>query len=131
MIYFSFVPFVIIAFTVNNMPNAFPLNEDKIGNEGIDPDLVELTLREKGKRTSYDNANVLIQSRRNTISQIMLEIGMSVTDVETGPSVDVSKSRRRLSALVKAADAETFTLRNEEAGEEVRDDNSANGEWNE
>ena len=105
MIYTGLVPFAIIAASVQNMPSAFPVDKEKIEKEGIDPELVELTLREKGKRTSYDDTNLLIQSRRESISQIVQELGLSVTGAP-----DVSKSQRIIDAMMKAEEVEKTSL---------------------
>ena len=86
------------------MPTSFPIDEEKIQKEGIDPDLVELTLHEKGMRQSYDGTNVLVEQRRSSITELLssLESDKAVESKDT--LVERAKSRRKLSALLHPLD---------------------------
>jgi solute:Na+ symporter, SSS family len=70
------VPTVLLFVAIYKMPDEFPVDEVKIEQEGIDTDLVELTPEEMGRRTSYDEPNVLILRRRSSIQQTMEELGI-------------------------------------------------------
>jgi hypothetical protein len=62
---------------IKNMPNTFTIDTDKIEKDGIDVDLVELTLREKNRRTSYDERNTLLYRHRSTISTTMEDVNIA------------------------------------------------------
>jgi Na+/proline symporter len=96
----SLVPCLLLLDALWKMPNHFPVDEKRIEHEGIDPDLVELTLYEKGRRTSYDEQNILVNSRRSMISASMKNLGLDKLPSE---DLESTSSRRRLSALVLAA----------------------------
>ena len=71
-----------------------------IEKDGIDPDVVELTPKEMGRRMSYDQQNDLLHRRRSTIRAKMSELGLSAEmarDVEDEPP---NEGRHRLSLLV-------------------------------
>ena len=71
------VPTVLLLAAIEKMPDEFPIDEKKIEQEGINPDLVEMTREELGRRTSYDERNILIHRRRSTISQEMDKLGLT------------------------------------------------------
>jgi hypothetical protein len=98
----SIIPFVILMVAVKNMPNTFAIDADKIEKEGIDVDLVELTLREKNRRTSYDERNTLLYRRRSTISKTMEDVKLAADLAKVQEDEKVRDSRRRMSALVMA-----------------------------
>lgn len=87
---------------IKNMPDTFAVDAKKIEEEGIDPDLVELTLNEKNKRTSYDERNILVHRRRSTISKTMEEIQLAIAQAKVEEDDKVTENRRRMSALVIA-----------------------------
>jgi hypothetical protein len=101
MIYLNIIPFVILVVAVKNMPTSFPIDEEKIQNEGIDPDLVELTLHEKGMRQSYDGTNILVEQRRNSITELLSSLNQGVGNGDTS---ERAKSRRKLNALLHPLD---------------------------
>ena len=104
MIYMNILPFVILVVAVKNMPASFPvINEEKIQKEGIDPDLVELTLHEKGTRQSYDGTNVLVEQRRSSITELLSSLESDKV-VDNEDSLERAKSRRKLSALLHPLD---------------------------
>jgi len=104
MIYMNILPFVILVVAVKNMPTSFPvINEEKIQKEGIDPDLVELTLHEKGMRQSYDGTNVLVEQRRSSITELLSSLESDKV-VDNEDSLERAKSRRKLSALLHPLD---------------------------
>jgi hypothetical protein len=92
---------VILVVAVKNMPTSFPIDEEKIQNEGIDPDLVELTLHEKGMRQSYDGTNILVEQRRNSITELLSSLNQGVGNGDTS---ERAKSRRKLNALLHPLD---------------------------
>ena len=91
------IPFAITLVEVLLMPTSFPIDEENI--EAIDPNLVELTVRERAMRTSYDSTNTLILSRRSVISKTLDDI-QSSTQSRLVDNSDSMQSRRRLSALL-------------------------------
>ncbi|KAL7547566.1 hypothetical protein ACHAWF_010859 [Thalassiosira exigua] len=99
----SLLPCLLLLDAIWKTPNHFPVDEKRIEQEGIDPDLVELTLYEKGRRTSYDEQNLLVCSRRSMISTSMKNLGLDKLPSE---DLESTASRRRLSALVLAASAQ-------------------------
>jgi len=101
MIYMNILPFVILVVAVKNMPTSFPIDEDF--KEDVDPDLVELTLHEKGMRQSYDGTNVLVEQRRSSITELLSSLE-SDKAVESKDSLERAKSRRKLSALLHPLD---------------------------
>ena len=96
------LPFAILLIAIKNMPDTFAVDAKKIEEEGIDPDLVELTLNEKNKRTSYDERNILVHRRRSTISKTMEEIQLAIAQAKVEEDDKVTENRRRMSALVIA-----------------------------
>ena len=101
------VPTVLLLIAIYNMPDQFPVNEKKIETEGIDPNLVEMTREELGKRTSYDEQNILIHRRRSSISQTMDELGLTKSELMevSMRSTASTPSQRRLSALATKANS--------------------------
>ena len=101
MIYMNILPFVILVVAVKNMPTSFPIDEDF--KEDVDPDLVELTLREKGMRESYDGTNMLVEERRSSITELLSSLE-SDKSMESEDTLERAKSRRKLSALLHPLD---------------------------
>jgi len=107
------IPCALLLKAIYAIPNEFPKEkESKIAEKGVDVDLVQLTRKEMGRRSSYDEANVLIQKRRSTISDYMVEMGIKnpgtaededdnakVLDVDDDES---SPALKRISSLVYA-----------------------------
>jgi hypothetical protein len=91
------VPTVLLLAGIYKMPDKFPINEKKIEKDGIEPDLVEMTREEMGRRASYDEQNILIHRRRSSISQTMEELGLTRSELMEANS---SPSQRKLAALV-------------------------------
>jgi Na+/proline symporter len=110
----SVVSYIMNAIMICQLPDEYPSNDPaKIGKEGIDVSLVELTVPEMGKRTAYDEKNELIAARRSTISRTMADMGIQVEDDEEESTDDDSNedtkrtmAQRRLTALVLGQDAE-------------------------
>jgi hypothetical protein len=98
----SIIPFVILMVAIKNMPNTFTIDTDKIEKDGIDVDLVELTLRKKNRRTSYDERNTLLYRRRSTISKTMEDVKIADDLAKVQADEKVRESRQRMSALVMA-----------------------------
>jgi len=95
VIVLSIVPYVMIFAIIAKIPDDYPHDEKGIEKHGIDPDVIELTPKELGHRTSYDSRNDLA-SRRQTITKTMAELGIAGDDQVTEPT----PGQRRLSALV-------------------------------
>jgi solute:Na+ symporter, SSS family len=94
------VPTILLFISIFQMPDDFPVDEVKIGTEGIDPDLVELTYKERGQRTSYDEPNASIRQRRSSIMKTMEELGLDGHTHEKRASiVSLNEGQRRLSAM--------------------------------
>jgi len=94
------IPYSMVLITILRTPGTFPVDEKKIEKDGIDPDVVELTPKEMGRRMSYDQQNDLLHRRRSTIRAKMSELGLSAEmarDVEDEPP---NEGRHRLSLLV-------------------------------
>ena len=107
----SILPFSILMIAIYNMPDVFAVDAKKIEEEGIDPDLVELTLQEKNRRTSYDERNMLVYRRRSTISKAMEDIQLAAAQAQVEEDAKVTENRRRMSALVMAMPLEEETLK--------------------
>jgi hypothetical protein len=107
----SLVTYLMNAAMICQVPDEYLTNdEEKIGNDGIDVNLVELTLPEMGRRSSYDARNELIAARPSTISKAMTDLGLRIEedtnsdepdDGAEAPDSETSVARRRLSALVR------------------------------
>ena len=108
MIYLSLLPFAIFVVAIKNMPSSFPIVSDKeVQKDGIDPNLIELTLREKGVRESYDGPNQLIQSRRHSITETMKEmciVSMDKGDDKVEHAPERLASQRVLNELLNPTD---------------------------
>jgi hypothetical protein len=103
IILIAFVPFIFLLVAIYKSPDdTFEVDEKKIVTEGIDPALVELTPKEMGRRSSYDEQNVLAIRRRSSISQVMEEMGLRSKDfVETEEQPkEMTRAQKRLSELV-------------------------------
>jgi hypothetical protein len=72
----SIVPTAVLLVAINRMPDDFPVDEEKIEREGINVDLVEMTVEEMNKRESYDATNTYIRQRRSSIAETMQELGL-------------------------------------------------------
>lgn len=91
-------------------PNEFPTIDEKvIETEGIDPDLVEMTPQEMGRRSAYDETNILIHKRRSSISATMDELGIRSVAMDADGQEEGGANRRmstpsqqRLVSLVSA-----------------------------
>lgn len=94
------IPYSMVFITILRTPAVFPVDEKKIEKDGIDPDVVELTPKEMGRRVSYDERNDLVYRRRSTIRTKMSELGLSVQMARDFEDEPPDEGRRRLSALV-------------------------------
>mmetsp|Transcript_11220 Transcript_11220/g.24297 ORF Transcript_11220/g.24297 Transcript_11220/m.24297 type:complete len:771 (-) Transcript_11220:263-2575(-) len=117
----SIVPCTLLLIAIWNMPNAFVVDEKKIAKEGIDPDLVELTPQEMGKRDSYDEQNILVSRRRLSISASMKSLGITQEEIKRAEDSAMVESRRQLSALVSARDLFQTNLENVVEDQEERE----------
>ncbi|KAL7554436.1 hypothetical protein ACHAWF_017879 [Thalassiosira exigua] len=98
VLFLSLVTFTLLLLAIWKMPNHFKIDKKKIEREGINPDLVELTPKEKGRRASYDGQNSLISSRRRAISASMKNLGKSTASDEEWQ--ETTASRVKLSSLI-------------------------------
>jgi hypothetical protein len=104
----SLVTYIMNSVMICQVPDEYPTkDEEMICKDGIDVNLVELTLPEMGRRTSYDARNELIAARRSTISKAMTDLGLCIDENTnsdasggTDDAPEISLARRRLSALV-------------------------------
>lgn len=110
------IPFVILLAAIYNIPNDFPMEkESAIAKKGVDVDLVSLTPKEMGRRSSYDEQNVLIYQRRSTITSTMQEMG-----IQQEESVEeVTPSNKRLSSLVYALDLDVDLVKEDDDAPEA------------
>lgn len=76
------VPHCLILITLIQTPNQYPIDEKKIEKFGVDPDIVELTPQEMGRRQSYDERNVMVYSRRSQILKAMSDRGLKLEEDE-------------------------------------------------
>jgi hypothetical protein len=87
------------------MPNNFPAFDDdnilKPKRPSFDPDLVELSRQELGKRTSYDEANIGATMRRNSIRKSLQRLTMLKDNQEI-----YADSARQLSSLIHPDETE-------------------------
>ena len=90
------VPYFLLFGAIDMVPSEFPIDEDAIASGGIDPDIVQLTPKEIGRRYSYDERNEFVHRRRSTISAEMKELRLGIKPEE----VALSTKQRRLSAMV-------------------------------
>jgi hypothetical protein len=99
------IPYIFLLVGIYKSPDVFPVNEKRIETEGIDPDLVELTPKEMGRRSSYDERNVLVHRRRSSIAEAMEELGLKSRYMEEDnpPSTEPTAAQKRLSQLVITA----------------------------
>lgn len=103
IILLSAVPFVFLLIAIYKIPTDFPLEDEvKIQKEGVDVDLVHLTPKELGRRSSYDEQNVLIHQRRSSIAVTMEEMGIRQPSTTTEEEEEAAPSDKRLSNLVYA-----------------------------
>lgn len=129
IIMFCLPPTVLLLYAIYQYPNEyFTPDEKKIETEGIDPDLVELTREEMGRRTSYDEQNVLVQRRKSSIVATMEELGLTKEmDIEEEKATRrmSTPSQRKLVSLVSARRLENHneqTDKIDEAAEEMEVD---------
>ncbi|KAL7547136.1 hypothetical protein ACHAWF_010458 [Thalassiosira exigua] len=102
IILMSILPYAVMMLGLWHTSSEFPADEASIGKVGIDPDIVELTPKEMGRRRSYDERNLLAIDRRSSIRSRMSELGISVDpsvldDTETDALI---QSRKCLSSVV-------------------------------
>ena len=106
---------------IMRMPNDFPINETKIEKEGIDPDIVEMTMEEMNTRTSYDSRNDLIHQRRSSIAQTMEELGFVDVKSET-MVIEPTPSQRKLAALALQSSRRLGIVENDKKMVMVKED---------
>ena len=95
------VPMLVLIYAISKIPKDFPIEDEAtIAKKGVDVDIVMLTPKELGRRSSYDAPNTLIQRRRSTISNTMTEMGIN----RSAPEAAVDTSSSRLSSLVYGSD---------------------------
>lgn len=95
------IPAFLYLFITYQMPNDYPKDEEMIAKEGIDPDLVEMTREEMGRRTLYDEQNTLIHHRHSTIEKSMKDLGMILADEpKREEALLIDEPHWRISALV-------------------------------
>ncbi|CAB9516352.1 Sodium/proline symporter [Seminavis robusta] len=74
------VPYAMSLYAVLRMPNKFPsLAEDSVLEQPgliIDPDLVDMSNEEMGRRGSYDEPNTMASQRRSSIRKSLQGLGM-------------------------------------------------------
>lgn len=121
------VPTVGLLGAIYFYPDDFPMkDEEVIEKEGIDPNLVELTPEEMGRRSMYDEQNELIHRRRSSISATMEELGIAIAANDDKPGAMTRRastpSQMKLVSLVSGRNMETFA----EGDALVVDDSSLN-----
>lgn len=97
------LPYGVMLLGLFYTPSKFPADEGKIEKEGVDPNVVELTQKELGRRVSYDEPNELAFKRRSTIRETMLDLGIESDPVlaeEEQENAALIQNRRRFSSLV-------------------------------
>ncbi len=100
----TLIPMLTLTFGIAKIPTGDPMEDEAaLAKKGVDVDIVMLTPKELGRRTSYDETNTLVQRRRSSISTTMQEMGINRSAPEA--AVDSSKASR-LSSLVYAIDLE-------------------------
>jgi Na+/proline symporter len=125
IILLSVIPYVVLLMAVYKIPNDYPIDDETtIAKKGVDVDLVQLTPQEMGRRTSYDEQNVLLYKRRSTIANTMEEMGLNKQE-ETAAEEAASPHQKRLSNLVYAIDLEKIL--DDESGENVEAKGDDNG----
>jgi len=125
IILLSVIPTVVLLMAVYKIPNDYPIDDETtIAKKGVDVDLVQLTPQEMGRRTSYDEQNVLLYKRRSTIANTMEEMGLNKQE-ETASEEAASPHQKRLSNLVYAIDLEKIL--DDESGENVKAKGDDNG----
>jgi hypothetical protein len=129
----SAIPYVFLLGAVYKMPTEYPFNENKIEKEGVDPDLVELTPHEMGRRMSYDSRNDLVYKRRSTIKTSLVAFGLVLDELDeenespAEPKLDEKKAFESVLHTIRGDDdleEEEEEEANDEKGEqeEVKDD---------
>lgn len=99
------VPYVLLLVALYEVPNDFPMEDEaNMLKSGVDVDLVSLTPKEMGRRSSYDESNVLVHRRRSTISTTMDELGIGGKEENQAEAALQSQdpNEKRLSNLVYA-----------------------------
>lgn len=99
IIVLSVVPTLITAYTVKLIPSDVTIDDERIFQEGIDPDIVELTAQEAANRASYDAPNLSIRKRRQSVHKQMQELGLEENCAEKQP---LTEEQRRLSSTIRA-----------------------------
>lgn len=98
------VPYLMNLVMIYKVPDDFPIDEKQIATHGINPDLVELTPAEMGRRSSYDARNEMVAARRSTIAKTMTELGLRSSDYGNDDArpeePEPTLAQRRLSAMV-------------------------------
>jgi hypothetical protein len=128
IILLALVPTVLLLYAVYDFPDEYHTPDEKeIETEGIDPDLVELTMEEMGRRTSYDETNVLVQRRKSSIIATMEELGMKQESTRRMST----PTERKLVALVSArrlSSDVSVVVKEEEANVPTGKEDSENGD---
>ena len=65
------------------MPNEYPFDEDKIDREGVNPEVLELTMKELAFRSHFDEPNESILKRRSIVGEKMEALGLSPPTEDT------------------------------------------------
>jgi len=115
-------PMMVLIYAIYKIPNDFPLDDEAtIAKKGVDVNIVHLTPQEMGRRSSYDEQNVLIHRRRSSISSTMSDMGIHLKPPAESAADDSSPSHKRLSSLVYARDLDVVV-------EDGYDDSDGGGE---
>lgn len=97
------IPMLVLIYAISKVPKDFPMEDEAtLAKNGVDVNVVMLTSQEMGRRTSYDEPNVLIRQRRSSISSAMSDLGIHFMPPSEAAVVD--GSHKRLSSLVYARD---------------------------
>ena len=94
------IPYGMSLYAVLRMPSSFPTLHNGTSLEAVDPDLVELSSHEMGRRTSYDETNISAALRRSSIRQSIQGLGLGANKNAAVSSVEFAGGSRRLSALI-------------------------------
>jgi hypothetical protein len=105
VIILSAIPFVVLLVAIYNIPGDFPMDDEStIAKDGVDVDLVQLTPQEMGRRSCYDEQNLLLYQRRSSIASTMEAMGLLNKQEQAAEEAVFSPYQKRLSNLVYARD---------------------------
>lgn len=90
------IPYGMALFVLWTTPTEYPFDEEKIDQEGINPEIIELTSSEMNHREAFDSPMSSVRLRRSTISIKMDELGLSSKEEKPRPPME-----KRLSSMIQ------------------------------